>query len=55
MIGVSFSSSVSIWPAMVRWLLKSRAATYYWERLSYSESLKCAAFHEPVPNFALVV
>ena len=49
MMGVSLSSSVSIWPAMVRWVVRSDVAMYWLESLSYCALLKCAAFQEPVP------
>ncbi len=55
MIGVSLSSRVSIWPAMVRWVPRSDVAMYWLDSLSYWELLKCAAFQEPVPFLALVV
>ena len=55
MIGVWASSSVSICPAMLRWVDRSEDAMYCATRVSYWELLKWAAFHVPVPVVALNV
>ena len=55
MIGVWSSSRVWICPAIVRWVDRSAVATYWATSLSYCALLKCAAFHAPVPVFALIV
>jgi hypothetical protein len=55
MSGVWSSSSVSICPATLLWVVRSTAATYCANSLSYWALLKWAAFHAPVPVFALIV
>ena len=52
MTGVWASSSVSICPAMLRWVDRSEDAMYCATRVLYWELLKWAAFQVPVPVVA---